>query len=127
MIELSIIVISWNAKEYLRNCLNSLKERQGGCRHEIIVVDNGSIDGSLEMVRQDFSAVTLIQNQHNLGFSKANNQGIKISQGRYLAFVNSDVVVLDDCLDKMRSFMDNHPEIGMLGPRVLNADRSLQP
>ena len=74
------------------------------------------------MVRQDFSAVTLIQNQHNLGFSKANNQGIKISQGRYLAFVNSDVVVLDDCLDKMRSFMDNHPEIGMLGPRVLNAE-----
>ena len=125
MLEVSVIIVSWNAKQHLLNCLSSLSN-QSGVVGEIIAVDNGSNDGSSEMVARQFSQVKLIKNGENLGFAKANNIGIKASRGRYLCLVNSDVIVLDDCIDSLVKFMDRNPSVGMAGPRILNQDRTLQ-
>jgi GT2 family glycosyltransferase len=126
MFDVSIIIVSWNAKQYLLNCLNSLIDTADGYSQEIIVVDNASSDGSAEMVEKDFPQVKLIRNEENLGFAKANNIGIKESTGRYVCLINSDVVVLDNCVKRMIEFMDNHLKAGMAGPKVLNPDRTLQ-
>jgi len=93
---------------------------------EIVVVDNDSADGSAEMVGKDYPNIRLIRNQENLGFAKANNIGIKASNGKYLALVNSDIIVIGDCIGKMIEYMDNNPSVGMAGPKILNSDRSLQ-
>jgi GT2 family glycosyltransferase len=124
--DLSVIIVSWNARDYLLTCLRSLKEHLGSVTAEIIVVDNASSDGSPEAVKKDFPDVILIETGANLGFAKANNIGIRRSGGRYLALVNSDIRILDDSIFCMLSFMDSDHSIGMLGPRVLNADGSLQ-
>ena len=125
-LDLSIIIVSWNAKNHLVNCLNSLVENQDGYTQEIIVIDNDSSDGSPEKIEKEFPQVKLIRNQENLGFSKANNIGIKKSVGRYICLVNSDIIVLDGCIDGIIKFMDGNPSVGIVGPRVLNPDRSLQ-
>ncbi len=126
MADVSIIIVSWNAKKYLLNCLNSLIQRQKEYSQELIVVDNASSDGSAELVEKDFPQVKLIRNEENLGFAKANNIGIRASTGRYICLINSDVVVLDNCVKLMIEFMDQHLKAGMGGPRVLNPDRTLQ-
>lgn len=121
----SVIIVSWNAKPYLIRTLNSL-QRHCSRRMEVIVVDNGSEDGSPEAVERLFPEVRLRQLETNRGFAKANNIGIKESCGEYVCLVNSDVDILDDCIDKACDFMELHPEIGVLGPRVLNPDLSFQ-
>lgn len=126
MLDLSIIIISWNAKTYLLECLRSLKSEINPHRAEIIVVDNASTDGSVEAVQKEFANVKIIANSANLGFAKANNIGIEHSGGRYICLVNSDVQVLRGCLELMLSYMDHHPEVGLLGPKVLNPDYTLQ-
>jgi GT2 family glycosyltransferase len=123
--DVCIIIVSWNAQHHLVNCLNSL-QRLKGYTQEIIVVDNGSTDGSCEAVEKEFPQVKLIRNHENLGFARANNIGIKAGSGKHVALVNSDIVVLGDCIKKMIEFMDRNPSVGMAGPRVLNADRTLQ-
>lgn len=122
---LSIIIVSWNAKGHLINCLNSLsKFKKDGC--EIIVVDNGSTDGSPELVETQFPQVQLIRNNENLGFARANNIGIWASAGRYVCLINSDVIVQDGCIEKLIEFMDKNPSAGLAGPRIFNPDRTLQ-
>jgi GT2 family glycosyltransferase len=118
----SVIIVSWNARDYLRQCLASLSSE--ACRYpmEIIVVDNASSDGSVECVKKQYPHVHLIQNMANLGFARANNFGVSASTGRYLCFVNSDVKVLKDCISRLVDYCEGHPEVGMAGPRVIGGD-----
>ncbi len=127
MLEVSIIVVNWNTQDNLRDCLRSIYEQAGEIDFEVIVIDNASTDGSVEMVKKDFPQVTLIENSKNRGFAAANNQGIDISQGRYVLLLNSDTVVLDNALAKTVAFANSHPEAAVVGCRVLNPDRTLQP
>ncbi|HWP84932.1 MAG TPA: glycosyltransferase family 2 protein [Terriglobia bacterium] len=125
-VDISVIVVSWNSKGHLERCLESLTRTPCSRSVEIIVVDNGSADGSPEMVESRFPQARLIRNRENLGFAKANNQAIRVSRGRYISLVNSDVEVLPGCLDKLAEFLDQNPKVGNVGPRVLNPDRTLQ-
>lgn len=122
----SVVIVSWNAWNFLRQCLESLTADV--CRYpmEIIVVDNASTDGSPTNVELHFPQVRLIRNGENLGFAKANNVGIAASRGRYLCLVNSDVRVLKDCITSLLDYCEIHPEVGMAGPRVIGGDGKLQ-
>ena len=126
MVDISVIIVSWNTAQLLLGCLRSLT--CGANRHpiEIIVVDNASTDGSPEAVQREFPNVTLIQNEMNLGFAKANNIGIRKCTGRYICLINSDVVVTEGCLDRMCAYMEQHPSIAVLGPQILNSDSTIQ-
>lgn len=125
MIDVSIIIVNWNTKQHLLNCLDSLSN-SNYYTQEIIVVDNASSDGSIDAVTSRFPTTKIIENNENLGFSKANNIGIWQSTGRYICLINSDVIVLDRCIEKLMEFMDKNPSIGLAGPRILNPDSSLQ-
>ena len=127
MVDISVIIVSWNAKELLYECLLNLTKEKNHYQLEIIVVDNASTDGAPELVREKFPHVRLLRNDENLGFSKANNIGIKVSKGRYICLINSDAFPLDGCLDRLCKHMDEHKEIGVIGPKVLNPDGTLQP
>jgi GT2 family glycosyltransferase len=122
----SIIVVNWNTKSLLRDCLTSVYKQSQGIDFEIIVVDNASTDGSREMIRNDFPKVVLIENTKNRGFAAANNQGMAIAKGRYVLLLNSDTIVLDNCIANIISFADTHPRAGVIGCRVLNSDCTLQ-
>lgn len=126
MPEVSIIIVSWNAKEYLVGCLMSLYEEELD-QAEIIVVDNGSSDGSPEAVEELFPEVTVIRAGENLGFAKANNVGIMASTGKYVCLINSDVVVLGGCLEALKKRMDTDESAGLVCPKILNPDMTLQP
>ncbi len=119
---ISIIIVSWNARAYLRDCLHSIRQTAGDAVKEVIVVDNASSDSSAEMVAAEFSEVNLIRSEKNLGFAKANNLGIKAATGDYLALVNSDVVVHPDCFQQLLQFLAAHPKAGLIGPRVIGRD-----
>jgi GT2 family glycosyltransferase len=128
MTDISIIIVNWNAREHLLKCLESVyRNLPKNYTVETIVVDNGSTDGSPEVVESKFPQVILIKNGENMGFSSANNIGIHRSVGRYLCLVNSDVIMLDSCLEKLVEYMDGHEDVGMAGPRILNIDRGFQP
>jgi GT2 family glycosyltransferase len=122
----SVIIASWNTRDLLGACLESLRVpiESGWC--EVIVVDNGSSDGSPEMVRERFPAVTLLCPGRNLGFGGGNNLGLRAAHGRYLMLLNSDTEVPEGTLEAMCEFMDSHPRVGMLGPKLLNPDGSVQ-
>src|ERR1051325_2007904 len=124
--DVSIIVVAWNVRELLRNCLQSVYQETSGIQFEVIYVDNGSADGSVEMVRNEFPQARIIENQDNKGFIRANNQGIEIAMGRYVLLLNSDTIVLENAIAKTVQFADTHPEAAVVGCRVLNPDRSLQ-
>src|SRR4051794_26170225 len=126
VLDYSFVIVSWNAKAYLRECLDSIRAESEGLTAEVIVIDNASADGSPDMVRDDYPWVTLVRNESNVGFARANNQGIALSSARYLCLVNSDVVIHAGCLREMAHFLDGHPEIGLAGPKVLNTDGTLQ-
>jgi N-acetylglucosaminyl-diphospho-decaprenol L-rhamnosyltransferase len=124
---LSIVVSSWNVAPLLANCLRSIPAGAEGLAYQIIVIDNASSDGSAEMVARDFPAVQLIRNTENLGFGKANNQGIRAGQGRYAVLLNSDTIVPAGSLTELARFMDQHPDAGACGPRLLRPDGTPQP
>jgi len=126
MIDLSVIIVSWNAKIYLLDCLQNIFLETMSHEIEVIVVDNSSTDGSSKEVKIKFPNVKLIQNDNNMGFATANNIGIKHSSGRYICLVNSDIKILDRCLDRMCNYMDGNPSVGMLGPKILNKDMTQQ-
>lgn len=118
--KISVIVVNYNVEFFLEQCLNSVKKALENVTGEVFVVDNNSIDGSVEMVRLKFPEINLIANKDNRGFSKANNQAIEISQGEYILLLNPDTVVEEDTFSKVISFMDNHPDAGGLGVRMLD-------
>ncbi len=129
MIELSVIIVNRNVKELLRQCLQSIRSQwpwpDKGL--ELIVVDNASGDGSAETISADFPDVKLIRNPDNLGFGRACNQGVALSSGRYIMVLNPDTVIRKGLFRSLIEFMDHTPGAGLAGPKVLNADGSLQP
>jgi GT2 family glycosyltransferase len=122
----SAVIVSWNAKQYLEECLYSLNADVCEFPMEIIVVDNASNDGSLEMVQEKFPHVKLIKNAENLGFGKANNIGIQESSGDYIALINSDVHVLSNCITRLVEYCEAHPDTGMVGPFIIGRDGKQQ-
>jgi len=129
--DLSIVIISWNVRELLRCCLDSIQEslkgeKGKGLLVETIVFDNGSADGSADMVREDFPWVHLMESEVNLGFTKGNNLAIGQSEGRYILLLNPDTEVVGDALGTMVAYMEAHPRVGALGPQLLNPDGTTQ-
>ncbi len=124
--DVSIVIVSWNTRAILRDCLESVDRNAGAVCCEVLVVDNASADDSVAMVREEFPHVRLIENAENRGFAAANNQGIALAAGRYVLLLNSDTVVLDQAIAKTVAFADARPDAAVVGCRVLNADRTLQ-
>jgi len=124
--KLSIVIICWNDLKVISDCLRSIITGTYSTEFEIIVSDNGSTDGSLEFIRQNYPAVRVIENHANLGFAKGNNVGIRVSAGEYILILNPDTLIHDGALDRWVGFADRHPEAGALGCRVLNPDGSYQ-
>jgi len=124
--ELTVSIISYNTRSLLRACLSSVYEKAKGVGFEVIVVDNNSTDDTPEMLRRDFPQVQLIENRENLGFAGANNQAIRKGKGKYVLFLNPDSIFSSGSLSQMIRFMDGHPEVGALGCKILNADRTIQ-
>ena len=138
--DLSVIIVNWNTRELLGECLCPLTKDERrktkdeppwslviGPSSELIVIDNASADGSVEMVQREFPDIHLIVNESNLGFARANNRGIAASRGRYVLLLNSDTVASAAALDALVAFMDAHPEAGAVGPRLLRPDGTAQP
>ncbi len=126
MSQISVIIVSWNARNYLRDCLTSIREAGGSLVREIIVVDNASSDGSPDMVAAEFPEVKLIPAGANLGFARANNLGIKQASGSFLALVNSDVIVHPGCFEQLTRILESRKEVGLVGPRITGGDGRLQ-
>lgn len=120
--ELSVIIVSYNVREYLRQCLHSVLAASRNIVCEIFVVDNNSEDGSAEAVRNEFPSVSLIINKVNSGFSVANNQALRIAKGRLLLLLNPDTIVEKDTFSKCIDFMNSHPDAGCIGVRMVNGD-----
>ena len=123
---LSIIIVSWNAREYLLSCLKSIFEGGEAKGWEVIVVDNGSIDGSGIEVKNRFPYVHLIENEKNLGFAKATNQGLQRAVGKYVLLLNPDTRVKSGAIERLVSFMNASPKVGIAGVQLLNSDGSKQ-
>ena len=126
-IDLSVVIVNYNVREFLEQAIRSLYQAVGELHVEIFVVDNNSIDGSVEMVRERFPEVQLIANEDNVGFSKANNQAIRIARGRHLLILNPDTIVQEDTLTTLVRFMDTHPKSGAVGCKILNPDGTFAP
>jgi GT2 family glycosyltransferase len=127
-IEVSIIIVNWKVRELLRACLQSIRDQSGLTpeQRQVIVVDNNSGDGSVEMMRTEFPEVHLIANSDNPGFGKANNQALQHCSGRYLVLLNPDTVLLNGAIATMVHHMDELQDVAAMGCRLLNADGSLQ-
>lgn len=125
-IDLSVVIVNWNTKKLLEDCLRSIFKYTKGIKFEVIVVDNGSKDGSRDMVRKKFPQAKLILNKDNLGFTKANNQGIKVAKGEYVLLLNSDTYLVENSLKKLVDLAKSKDNLGALGPQLLNEDRTIQ-
>jgi len=125
-VDLTVIVLNWNTRNDLRACLASLVDQQHEHAIEIIVADNASADGSREMVAAEFPQVRLVVHSQNLGFCAGNNRAVPDNPGRYVLFLNADTRVTHCALDTLIRFADEHPDAGIVGPRLLNLDGSLQ-
>jgi GT2 family glycosyltransferase len=127
---LSIVIVSWNVREDLRECLQSLLREEGSRLEsgeiEIIIVDNASTDGTAEMVNLEFPRVKLLVNSQNLGYTKANNIGINHSRGKYILLLNPDTIVHQGALQALIDCAESHPEAGIIGAKLLNPDGSVQ-
>ena len=121
--DVSILIVGWNSRHFLYDCLKSVYAKTKGIQYEIIYIDNGSKDHSIEMVKKEFPQVKIIENKENLGFTKANNQGIKIARGRYILLLNSDTIILDNAIANTVKFADEHPAAAVVGCKVFESDR----
>lgn len=121
--QLSVIIVNYNVRHFLEQCLRSVQRAAAHIETEIIVVDNNSVDGSVQMLKENFGdSIILIENKENTGFSKANNQGIRIARGRHVLLLNPDTVVEESAFEKCFAFMEAHPEAGALGVRMINGE-----
>jgi GT2 family glycosyltransferase len=125
MAELSIIVVSYETRDVLRECLASIATHAPSCPHEVIVVDNASSDGSVAMVRDEFPQATLIENAVNVGFGRANNQGVALAAGGILLFQNSDCLATAGLYDGALARFAGEPRLGILGPLLTGRDGEL--
>jgi GT2 family glycosyltransferase len=125
--DVAVIVVGLNAREYVRGCFTSLLQANWrGRTYEIIYVDNGSSDGSVEMVRNHFPVPKILVNDRNLGFCRAANQGAALAESRYYFFLNDDTLVLDDAIPLLIEAFEEMPSAGIIGSRLLNLDRTDQ-
>jgi len=124
-IDVSVVIVSYNTADLLPACLESIG-RSAGVSMEVFVVDNASQDGSVSKIENRFPNVVLIPNDSNRGFGPANNQAIKKSAGRYILLLNPDTTVRADSIQKMVTYMNSHPDVGLAGPAVVNPDGSRQ-
>jgi hypothetical protein len=124
--DISIIIINTNEKHFLEPLLNSIKENVNSVAYEVIVVDNNSSDGSPEMIRERCEDVKLVEMDHNGGFSKSNNRGARIAQGKYLVILNPDTIVCKNALESMFEFLERENSVAVVGCKLLNPDGSLQ-
>lgn len=123
---ISVVIVSYNTKDLLRNCLKSILCGDSGLISEIIVVDNNSWDGSPQMVAEEFPEVLIIKNTKNLGYAKAVNQGIRQSRSKYILILNPDIEVMEGSILNLWRFMETHPDVGIAGAQLLNPDGSIQ-
>lgn len=126
MVDVSICMVSLNCRQVLEACLASIYKNSGTVTFEIILVDNASTDGTLTYVEQYYPDIIRIRNASNVGFAHGTNQAMAAASGRYLLWLNTDTVIQPDSLDKLVHFMDEHPSVGIVGPKVLNADGTIQ-
>lgn len=125
--DISFVIVSLNTGEYLRNCLESLiTSLDQSLQFEIIVVDNGSSDSTIEMLNKNFPQINLIKNETNLGYTKAMNMGLEISQGNYLVQLNPDVIIYPETFQKILSYLNQNTDVGICTPKVINSDGTLQ-
>lgn len=120
----TVIIVNYNVRELLQQALRSVQRAAAGLQAEIFVVDNDSVDGSVDMLRREFPDVHVIENKQNVGFAAANNQAILASRGKYLLILNPDTIVQEDTLEALVGFMDEHPKAGAAGCKILNPDGS---
>lgn len=125
--KLSVIIVSYNVRYFLEQCLHSVLNSGNGLKKEIFVVDNASSDGSIELVKEKFPDVICIANKENAGFAKANNQAIKLAKGEYILLLNPDTVIETDTLQKVVAFMDEHPDAGGLGVNMVDGTGKFLP
>ena len=125
--DLSVVIVNYNVRFFLEQCLKSVFKSGAGLEMEVFVVDNNSVDGSVDMVREKFPAVRLIANRENAGFSRANNQAIRESSGRHVLLLNPDTVLQDDTLPGVVAFMEAHPDAGGLGVKMLDGQGRFLP
>ena len=124
--KVSIILVNYNSSALLRQCLKSIYEQTKEISFEIIVVDNASSDNSREIVCSEFSNVQLIKSAENLGFSRGNNLGASLAKGTYLLFLNTDTILFENSIKVLSDFLDKHPDVGAIGPKILFEDGCFQ-
>lgn len=125
--KLSVVIVNYNVKAYLEQCLRTVQEALKGMQGEVFVVDNQSTDGSVDMVRREFPAVKLLANKENIGFSRANNQAIRACSGQYILLLNPDTVVGEEVFRKVVAFMDANPQAGGLGVKMIDGTGKFLP
>lgn len=126
MTDISIIIINWNTRQMLLDCIASIYETVRKTSFELFVVDNGSADGSVDAVERYFPSVKVIANNSNEGFARANNYALRIMHGRYAVLLNSDTLAREGSIERLISFMDSHSDVGICGSQLLNPDGSKQ-
>jgi GT2 family glycosyltransferase len=124
--KLSVVIICWNDLGVIRECLRSIYQGTHSIEFEVLVSDNGSADGSVEFIRNNYPAVRVLENRANLGFAKGNNVGVRASGGDYVLILNPDTIIHEGALDRFVEFADKHPEAGAFGCQVLNPDGTYQ-
>ena len=124
--DISIVIVNYNVKAFLEQCLIAVKRASAGLGVEIFVVDNASVDGSQAMVKKKFPYVRLIENSTNVGFSSANNQALSLAGGKYVLILNPDTLIQEDTLVVLKKYLDEHQDVGAIGCKLLNPDGSFQ-
>ncbi len=126
MKKLSIIIVNWNVRPLLADCLRSILAHVDLAETEILVVDSASTDGSVEMIRNDFPQVRLMAQSENVGFTRGNNLALQVVTGQFHLLLNPDTVIIGDAFQQMMNFLETHPKVGIVGPRTLNTDGTYQ-
>src|ERR1043166_7321143 len=124
--DLSVVILSWNTRDLLGECLEAVDASQGGLSIETIVIDNGSTDGSADLVAASFPRPRLVRNAENRGYARGVNQGLALAAGRKICLLGSDTRVAPDALSRLCAFLDAHPEAGAVAPRLVNPDGTTQ-
>ncbi|MEQ1545119.1 glycosyltransferase family 2 protein [Methyloglobulus sp.] len=125
-LDLSIIIVNWNSKDYLLKSIASIEAETKGIDYEIVVIDSASFDGSEEMLRQNYPHVLFIQSKVNIGFARANNEAFKVSCGRNILFLNPDTEIEVSAINELYTHLESLPNVGIVGAKLLNSDRSVQ-
>ena len=125
-VDLSIVIVAWNVRELVLDCLASIREAKLGVSYEVILVDNGSADFTVETVSRQFPETRILALPKNIGFGAGNNRGLEVMRGRHAVLLNSDTIVLPGGLEACVRYLDEHPRVGAVGPQLLNPDRTKQ-